>query len=196
MSHLPTSSVLGDLFDQAHTETVTLGWLVDSLEDRSFGIVLLLLALLGLLPGVSLLAGVLLVVPAFEMILGRRTPIFGPRFSSIRFTTHRAVTLVQRVAPVLVYLERYIRPRWPTPFKATKRIVGVMVLLLASTMFIPIPLSNLAPSFLIAAIAFAYLEEDGVLLFAALGSAVVVLAILLTSIWETIDVVHLIPWLT
>lgn len=179
-----------NLLGEAHEQSVTLGWLVESLEERSFGIVLLLLALLGLLPGVSLLAGLLLVVPAFQMILGHRTPIFGPRFSSIRFSTHKAASLVERVAPVLVYLERFIRPRWLTPFKTTRGIVGVMVLLLALTMFIPIPLSNLPPALLIAAIAFAYLEEDGVLLCIALGSGGLVLAILAVTAGETAAIAH------
>ena len=67
----PTSAVLDGLLGPEAPERVTLGWLMDRLGDRSFGVVLLLLALLGLLPGVSAVAGVLLTVPAVQMIMAR-----------------------------------------------------------------------------------------------------------------------------
>ncbi|TMJ78961.1 MAG: exopolysaccharide biosynthesis protein, partial [Alphaproteobacteria bacterium] len=56
---IPTSRVLGALLDEATTERVSLGWLMDRLGERSFGIILLLLAFLALIPGVSPVAGIL-----------------------------------------------------------------------------------------------------------------------------------------
>jgi hypothetical protein len=76
--------------------------------------------------------------------------------------------MIGRVVPVLRYLERVIHPRWLTPFEATKRVVGGVVLLLGVSLLAPIPLSNVPPALLIVLIAFAYLEEDGLLLCAAL----------------------------
>ena len=51
---------------EATAERVSLGWLMDRLGERSFGIILLLLAFLALIPGVSSVAGTLLTVPAFR----------------------------------------------------------------------------------------------------------------------------------
>jgi hypothetical protein len=185
--------VLSDLLGDATPERVTLGWLVGRLGDRSFGFVLLLLALLGVLPGVSVVAGVLLVVPAFQMVLAHRGPIFTRRLASFRFGTRRIAAMIRRTAPVLRYLERFIRPRWPTPFDATKRVGGIVVLLLGLSMLAPIPLSNVAPAILVALIAFAYLEEDGVLLCAALGAALLLLTILAATIWETVRITGGLP---
>jgi hypothetical protein len=42
---------------------LTVEWLVAGFGDRSFGVIPLVLALLSLLPGVSAVAGVLLMVP-------------------------------------------------------------------------------------------------------------------------------------
>ena len=69
--------------------------------------------------------------------------------------------MLVRIIPALRYLERFIRPRWPTPFEITKRVVGVVVLLLGVCLLAPIPLSNLPVSLTIVLVAFAYLEEDG-----------------------------------
>ena len=74
-ARVPTSVVLDALFGPEAPERVTLGWLMDRLGDRSFGLVLLLFALLGLLPGASALAGVLLALPASQMILARPGPV-------------------------------------------------------------------------------------------------------------------------
>jgi hypothetical protein len=155
----PTSVVLDDMLSATPAEHITLDWLMGRLGDRSFGIVLLLLALLGLLPGVSAVVGVLLMVPATQMILARRGPVFPRRVATRRFEVRRLARVVRRIVPVLRWLERSIRPRWATPFEATKRLVGGVVLLLGASLLAPVPLSNVPPALAIALIAFAYLEE-------------------------------------
>ena len=44
-AYIPTSVVLQQLHDEAPTDHFTLGWLMGSLRKRSFGIIMLLLAL-------------------------------------------------------------------------------------------------------------------------------------------------------
>jgi len=147
--------MLSNLLRAAPTDRVTPGWLAGGLEGRSFGVVVLLLALLGLIPGVAVLAGALLMVPAMQMILARRAPIFTRRVASIHLPTRRVLGLIERTIPLLRYFERFIRARWPTPFESTKRVVGAAVLLLGlCIMLIPIPFSNIAPAIVVALIAF------------------------------------------
>jgi hypothetical protein len=98
---LPTSVVLDDLLGNLPSEHVTLDWLMGRLGDRSFGIVLLLLALLGLLPGVSAIAGLLLALPASQMILARSGPMFPRRVAARRFEAHRLARMVRRIVPAL-----------------------------------------------------------------------------------------------
>lgn len=191
----PTSVVLDDLLGPEAPEQVTLGWLMDRLGDRSFGIVLLLLALLGLLPGVSTLAGVLLTIPAVQMILARPGPVFPRRISARPFEARRLARVVRRVVPVLRFMERFIRPRWATPFRATKRVVGGVVLLLAASLLAPVPLSNIPPALVISLIAFAYLEEDGVLLGIVLVVALVMLAVASVAVWEALSATGWVPGL-
>jgi hypothetical protein len=88
---------------------------------------------------------------------------------------------------VLRYFEKVIHPRWPTPFEATKRLVGTVVVILNTTLvFTPIPFSNVVPALVIALISLAYLEEDGLLLSIALLAAIIVLGIELVAVWETV----------
>jgi hypothetical protein len=189
----PTSVVLDGLFGPEAPERVTLGWLLDSLGDRSFGVVLLLLALLGLLPGVSAAAGLLLTIPAFQMVLGRPVPVLPRRVAAHRFEAKRLARAVLRVVPVLRWLERFIRPRWATPFETTKRAVGGVVLLLAASLLVPVPLSNVPPALAIVLIAFAYLEEDGMLLAIALAAALVLLGAAALAAWEAVSATGWVP---
>jgi len=58
--------------------------------------------------------------------------------------------------------------------------------LLGLSLLLPVPLSNLLPAAIIVLIAFAYIEEDGVLLLA--GTALGVLALLLGGVvmWRSL----------
>jgi hypothetical protein len=51
--------VLQRLHDEVPNDHFTLGWLMGRLRERSFGIIMLLLALVAIAPGVSIVAGLL-----------------------------------------------------------------------------------------------------------------------------------------
>ena len=192
---LPTSAVLDRLFGATRAEEVTLEWLLRGLGDRSFGIILLLLALLGVLPGVSVVAGLLLPVPAWQMLRGHAGPVFPHAVATRPIAAARLTRLVRGVVPMLRLLETVIRPRWPTPFGATKRVVGGTVLLLGLGLLVPLPLSNVPPAAAIALIAFAYLERDGLLLCAALLIALATLALAAGLAWEALSTTGWVPGL-
>lgn len=184
---IPTSIVLQRLHDEAPADHFTLDWLMGKLRRRSYGVIMILLALVEIAPGVSVVASLLLLVPAFQMIAGQPAPVFPRRISTRPFPTRHLAALVQRAVPVLRYLEKVIHPRWPTPLEATKRLVGAVVLTVdVAVLFTPIPFSNVVPALVIALIALAYLEEDGLLLSIALLAAVIVLAVAVAAIWETV----------
>jgi len=181
------SAVLQQLHDEAPTDHFTLGWLLGRLHKHSFGIIMLLLAVIAMAPGICLIAGLLLMVPAFQMIAGHSAPVFPRRISARPLPTRHLARLIRRAVPVLRYVEKMAHPRWPTPHQATKRLVGTIVVIQNTTLlFAPIPLFNVVPALVIALISLAYLEEDGLLLSIALLATVVVLAVVLASVWEMV----------
>lgn len=187
----PTSEVLEALLSNPSAGRATLGWMMDRLGDRSFGVVLLLLAILGLLPGVSPAIGLLLLVPAAQMIRGNHRPVFPPAIADRAFETRQLAQMIRRVVPGLRWLERFIRPRWTTPFQATKRVVGGVILLLGIGLMTPVPFSNVPIAAMIGLIAFAYLEEDGILLCVALTVTFIALAAAAVIAWETLSAIGL-----
>jgi hypothetical protein len=183
----PTSAVLEGLARDAPEGEVTLAWVVAYLRERSFGIVMLIVALVGLVPGASTFVGLVLAVPAFQMILGRREPAFPRAITKRHVATRRLRRLLKHVIPALKRLEVIVRPRWAMPFRATSRVVGFVVLLLSASLLAPIPFSHVIPILVIALIAFAFLERDGVLLALALTAAAFSLTITLAAIWGAVE---------
>ncbi len=181
------SIILERLNDQAPADHFTLAWLLDGLSKHSFGILLLLLAVIAIAPGIAILCGVLLLIPAFEMIAGQASPVFPARLAAYPLSTPHLAAVLRRVIPALKYLERFIHPRWPTPHAATKRVVGVVVAILCpSLIFLPIPFSGIIPAVVIALIALAYIEEDGLLLLIGFLAAALVLAAESAAIWAMV----------
>jgi hypothetical protein len=182
----PTSVILERLLDGAPDEHVSLGWLIGTLRERSFGIVMLILGLIALVPGASGFVGILLMIPALQMILARKGPIFPAVIARRRIPRAKLARLIARLNPILRRIEKVVRPRWQTPFEATKRAIGFVILLLAATLLAPIPLSNIIPALMIVLLSFAYLEEDGIALCIALALAAVSLAIAAAAVWATV----------
>jgi hypothetical protein len=186
-THAPTSVVLQELLDEAPADHFTLEWLIGSLPERSFGIVMLLLAVLAMVPVGSIVPGLLLAILAAQMTAGRPGPVFPRRIALYPLPTRHLARMGREAILVLKRLERAIRPRWPTPFGATKRVVGIVVFLLASLVLLaPLPLTNVPLAADIAVISLAYMEKDGVLLAVALLGALILLAIAAAAVWGAV----------
>jgi hypothetical protein len=185
--HTSISHVLEDLLDQAPPECFTLGWLMSTLHQRSFGLVVLFLGLLATTPIGSTVPGLMLAAVALQMIAGRCELAFPQFIIARRLPTRYLFRVGRRAIPVMQYLEKAIHPRWPTAFETAKRFVGVVVLLLTALLLLtPVPLSNIAPAIVIALISLAYLEEDGLLLCFALLAAVVLISVASAAVWGAI----------
>jgi hypothetical protein len=181
------SEILQRLHDKAPKDHFTLGWLMGTLYKRSFGVIMLLCAVVAVAPGVSIVSGLLLMITAIQMIEGHSAPVFPVGIAARPLPARYLATVMQRSLPVLKFLERFAHPRWPTPHEATKRVVGIVVLILSiALVFTPLPLSNIPPALAIALISLAYLEEDGLLLAVGLLVAVIVVAIQGFAVWETV----------
>lgn len=188
--YVPTSVHLSRMLDGADSDRVSIGWLMEQLGERSFGLTLLVMAVIALVPGAPTFVGLLIAWPAIQMVLGHDVAVLPRPVARRTVGVARLARLVRRVAPRLKWVERLIRPRWPTPFQATKRLTGIVMLLLGLTLLSPVPFSHIVPALVIMFLALAYLEEDGIALLFALIAALSSLAITAMTLWgavETID---------
>jgi hypothetical protein len=200
-SEVHTSSLVAQLTREAPEDTVDLDWLLHHLRHRSFGLLLLILGTAIAIPGLGIIASFLISFPAVEMMLGRHRPAL-PRFVVHRaISTHKFTTWAERSLPLLRFVESFSRPRWHTPVQATKRAVGMIVLLLAACAVWPIPLLNIIPGIIIVLISIAYLQQDGLLLGIAFAMAIASLMVFVLVLWTSSDTIerlaaewHMLPW--
>jgi hypothetical protein len=183
----PSSRVLQEVIRQAPAGYVTVGWLTSTLHQHSFGIIMLSLGLLAMIPVGSTVPGFILAVIAVQFIVGRAEPVFPHFIMTRRLPTKQLHRLGGRAIHVLKYLDKVVHPRWPMPFEVAKRAVGIMVLLLTVVLLLtPVPLSNVAPAMVISLISLAYVEEDGLLLSVGFLAAIILIGLGSAAVWGTI----------
>ncbi|TKT80414.1 exopolysaccharide biosynthesis protein [Aquamicrobium sp. LC103] len=150
----------------------------DAIGDRSFAALLVLFAALNLLPlppGSTLLFGIPLILISAQMVLGHDTAWLPRRFLDKSIAIDRFRISIAKIVPRLEWLERMVRPRyWPFRGGQADRIVGILSLILAIVVTLPIPLGNWLPAFATGIFGLALSERDGV--FLGIGVAVTVLA--------------------
>ena len=173
------STLLEDLLDAFPNERVSFGELIDRLDSRAHGVLLLVLALpmcIPNVPGISTIFGILMLLPALQLVLGLRRLWAPARLRSWTFPRSGLVRTLRATIPTLRRIEVLIRPRLPqlTRFPLTI-LVGLQTLLMAFILILPIPFANWPPGMTVAMTALALLQRDGVLMLitvpAALASA-------------------------
>ena len=188
---VPASVVLERLHRAAPKDEVTVRWVLEHLDQQSFGVVLFLLAIVALVPGICSFAGLLIAICGFEMVVGRSQPYFPHWIASRPLPARRVRPLVTYAIGALRCIEKVIHPRWlPLTSKLT-RIVGITVFLASLRLIlVPLPFSNVLPALVIAVVSLAYLEEDGLLLSIALALATGNAAFDSALAWESIVRLH------
>ncbi len=160
------SGTLQALLKRTRENSLTLGNILASLGDKSFGLCLMLLALPSSLPvyGLSVPLGFLMMVLGLQMALGMRSPLIPERARRLKIK----ITFIQKVLHtserVLAMLERYLQPRYSAMFQGLPyRAMGVLVFLMAFLVFLPLPLTNTFPGLLIFVLGASLSQEDGLI---------------------------------
>src|SRR5882757_6760531 len=106
-----TSVLLQKLIDGAASkEHFTLDWLIGSLPKSSFGMIILFLAILSMVPVVTFVSRPLIMILMLQIILGYNSPVL-PRRILLRPLSSRYLARLGHVVPALKHLEKAVRPR-------------------------------------------------------------------------------------
>lgn len=162
---------MSDLLEAIAAERVsgeiTIGEIVDRFGDRSFGVLVLVLALPAwipvLPPGVPSIFGLVIAGISCQMLVGREAPWL-PAFVARRgIPAERFARLVARTAPWLRRAELLLRQRLDPAFAGGigTRLIAFCCLLLALAVCVPLPMTNAGPALSLAVIALGLIERDG-----------------------------------
>jgi hypothetical protein len=165
------SAVLERLLTILPQDRVSVGWLHGELRGQSFEMLAFLLALIGVLPGASVMIGLLMVIPALGMMFSSDIAI--PNVVARRsISSRQASFVIGRAIPLLRSWETGTHDAHERTWKIARPLVGALSLLLGITLLVPVPLSNVLPALSIAGLSLAAIEGNLALLcFSGIAAA-------------------------
>lgn len=175
MGHPPkTSELLSDLRNAFQgDDAITVRDVLNKLDRRGFGLLLLLLALpncIPNIPGISTIFGILLLAPGLQMIFGAGTVWLPKRLANMEVKPDMVRRAIDASLPRLRSLEKFVRPRLEFLTERPFTILsGIQVVILACILILPIPLGNWPPGMSVAALAIGLMQRDGVMTLISIG---------------------------
>jgi len=161
------SQVLHRLTVGSPDDKVSFGQMLDALGERGFGLLLMLFAIPNLLPfpgvpGVSFVTGMAILFISVQLILAKDEPALPDWVSHKSFSRAQLSRFIVKTNPLLRWLEKPIRPRLaPVVVGVGERMIGVVGVIHALTLALPIPMGNLPQAVALILLALALIELDG-----------------------------------
>lgn len=163
-----------------HGTRIALGDVMGVLGDRAFGMLLLILSIPNILPvpGLSIVTGVPMILIGAQMAVGRPGPWLPRRMAAVTLERDTFLAVMRRAQPWAARVEHHLCERLPAFAGITaERLLGLVVIILAGVLALPIVFGNQPPAFAIALIALGLIERDGAFVLAGLIAGVLAIAI-------------------
>lgn len=164
-------------------DQVSIGELLDSLDGRSHGPMLLFPAILaispiGMIPGMSVVTGALIILIATQMMFFSSRPWLPARLANFEFSREKLKNGVEKSQPWVKYFEKVVSHRWDVLAKGPAIYpVAILSILLAVTFF-PlafVPFGVFLPGLAVTAFGLGLTARDGLLI--AIGFCLTVTAV-------------------
>lgn len=158
-------------------DRVSLGVLCAALDGQATYLLLLLFALVGAIPGVSLVAGVVLCVLSVGLIVSPGRMQLPSILAARELPSRETRYALQHAINALRFVETLLTGSRLTIPAVLRLPAGILMIVLGSLMFVPIPLSNVPPALAAAMLALALIEDSAVLLMVAGSGALGAIAL-------------------
>lgn len=181
-SRTPASRLLSDFARQWPGDRVRLRDIAEVLDDRAYGILLLVLAIPNIIPnpipGLSGMLGVPLILVAGQLMIGRPLPWLPSVLADRSMSTDSFRATVAKIMPWLEKLERLLHPRFRFLCKPpSEQLLAAFCVVLGIVLALPIPLGNTPSALAISLIALGLIEHDGLAIGAGVLAGTATLAI-------------------
>jgi hypothetical protein len=183
-SRASAAQMFEDIAQSGRGERVYVRDMLGAMKGRAFGMAALVFALpvcFPMPPGVPTVAGIALLMVAVQMVLGNAR-LWLPRWLREKsISREKLKSAVAVMTPKLHKLEKAARPRLlPLTGALGQRVFGLVMLILAVMLILPIPIfGNMPLGFAAAILALGLIERDGY--FVLGGVLATALAILITG---------------
>jgi hypothetical protein len=193
----PASTLLRRLIADHPHARISLDDLLTGVGHRAFGLLLLLLAIPNSIPlpsppGLSTIFGLPMAIFAAQLLLGHQAPWLPAFLRRKTLPRDDLLRLLDRATPYLAKVERRLRSRhhrFVGP--PAERVAGLVILIMAGILSLPIIFGNFLPAFAVLLMALAILARDGLMMVAGWGTSIFAALVVGLVIYTGIEVVRL-----
>ena len=167
--------LLEDLLDQKDSEKISLGDIVETFENRGFGPLLVVPALVALLPtgaipGVPTTCGIFIILISLQLLAGRSNPWLPKWLRNLSISRKKLESGIEKVRPWSDRLDHSLKPRLSfltgeTMTRVIAGLVSVLAILIAPLELVP--MAAAVPALAILLFGISLVSHDG--LIALLG---------------------------
>lgn len=189
-----TTQVIEDLVNKTSSDRVPIKDLVDAMDSIGFCLAIMIFAfgiIIPLPPPFPSIISIPLVIFSMQMVAGYGSPKLPKRFSNLSVKRSVLAMLIKRSSPYIRKVEKILKPRLSFMTSAiAERIIGAFILIFASFILLPMPLSNFIPGLGILIISFGLLGKDGLVVILGIVVGVSGLAISITAVLLGVEAFH------
>ena len=181
-------------------ESLSLKKVMNQTHESVFGFLLALLALPSALPipapGYSIPFGVVIILLALQIIMGRKSPWFPEKIENKEVSIIKLKGGIKKIKTFITFFEKLIKPRLSWVYSRGQNLFGFIILLCGISMLIPIPGTNTVPALGVFIMGLGMIEEDGLIglggvLTSLVGIAITILILFLGAegiqlLWEQV----------
>lgn len=181
-----------DVFHTFHTankfDRFTIANVLDALGERSFGFVLLLMALpnaflIASIPGLSSVFGTIMALTSIQMVFRFRMIWLPKTIRNKIYTKDQLEKVLKTSRLFLGYIEPFLKPRILTLTAAFfEPLLGLIIFINSAWIALPIPFGNFLPGVAMVILSLGIISRDGVFIIA--GSVISFL------IWVTLGFIY------
>jgi hypothetical protein len=183
--HTSTSKILAGITANHLDDRISIQDIINSLGERSFGFLLLMFALPCIVapPGLSSLPAIPLFFFGAQMLFRYDRAWLPAAIAKRDFAKKDLDYVIKYTVPLMRRIEKWCKPRMAIFVGPVgERLLGLLVILLASIIILPGPGTNGPPGIAIAFLAIAMIEKDGLLVFAGVVGSFVAMYLAITGL--------------
>jgi|CZCB01.1.fsa_nt_gi hypothetical protein len=185
------STILQQIIEDIQ-EPITVGEFIAKLQEKGYALLIIAACLVVLIPtppGLNFLSGFIVLVWAFQRVLGRETP-WMPRFVREKVLSKEFLGFIQKKGlPFLVRLEKYLprttKASQANPFET--KAASVLLLCMAVLTVLPTPFLNTIPSAVIILVSLGILYGNRYIIWTSFAAGLAVGALIGNVLWFSTD---------
>lgn len=134
-------------------------------------------------PGFTTIMGIPLIVLSIQMLMGSKKVRLPEKINNYELKNSTLKTISDKIVPIIEAIEKYVKPRLSFARSVyCEQFVGLICLIAAISVALPIPLTNAIPALGITIMALGLLNRDGIIIIGGFFVTIIGVIIAISAI--------------